>query len=300
MKHHLLWALVFFAYGSNPWVPYKPQMASLSSQDIQSNLSQDYQLLNAFGAIETHHGVSNEDFDKFFWKGVKESMNFYSLHRGSRSSVQNIIKEELFAHKDLKHVLKKPRLCKTNLKRAYDALHQFSGNWHGCWAGREVHHLWLPVILTDTLVQEELTLVGFQSCYTGDGLGWNYIVENKEETLVLGYVYHFDEDVISAENPHYAYCNTNQQLTWVSNDNVYYEFTCDNPNHPNEKQYVITGARYSVLEKELKPSAGFQAIYSSERKAIPVFQNLDLNPLKQAKKSFAAGLFGTVKKLLPF
>ncbi|MEL7271596.1 MAG: hypothetical protein AAGL34_18625 [Bacteroidota bacterium] len=300
MKNYLLWTLVFFAYASNHWESGKSQKTSLSHQDVQSNLSQDYQLLDGFGAIGAHHHISSEDFDKFFWKGVKESMNFYSLHRGSRSLVQNIVKEELFPHKDLKHDLKKPRLCKTNLQRAYDALHQFSGNWHGRWAGQTVNHLWLPVVLTDTLIEEKVRLVGFQSCYTGDGLGWNYIVENKEETLMLGYVYHFDEAVLTAENPHYAYCNTDLQLTWVSNDNIYYEFTCDDPYRPNEKQYVITGAKYSVSKKELKPSAGFQAVYSSKREATPVFQNLALNPLKKAKRSLASMLFGTIKKFLSF
>lgn len=300
MKHHLLLALAFFAYGSNSWVSGKPQGVTLSRQNVQSHLSQEYQLLNCFGAIETHHGVSDEDFKKFFWKGVSESMAFYNSHRHGRSLVQNIIKEDLFSHKDLKHNLKKPRSCKTNLERAHDALHQFSGNWHGRWAGQNVNHLWLPVVLTDTLVEEKTKLMGFQSCYTGDGLGWNYIVENKEETLMLGYVYHFDEAVLTAENPHYAYCNTDLQLTWVSNDNIYYEFTCDDPSRPNEKQYVITGAKYSVSKKELKPSAGFQAVYSSKREATPVFQNLALNPLKEAKRSLASMLFGTIKKFLSF
>ncbi|MEO1487592.1 MAG: hypothetical protein AAFU57_17785 [Bacteroidota bacterium] len=300
MKQYLLWGLVFLTYGSNPLETSKPSTRSILCIDTKSHLSKDYQLLNDFGAIEMQYQVSEEDFQTFFWKGVSASIDFYHTHQGNRRIVQNIIKQDLLQHSDLRHRLKKPRLCETNLEHASEALNQFSGNWYGQWAGDNVNHLWLPVTLTDTLVNNQLRLLGFQSCYTGDGLGWNYIVENNEETVVLGYVYHFEEGILTAENPHYAYCNTEHQLTWVSNDNIYYEFTHSDPSTPNEKQYVITGASYTESKKELKSLSGFQAVYSSKKKTTPVFQHLVLDPLKQAKNSFASTLVRKLKKMLSF
>lgn len=301
MKRYFILGLLFFIHSSNSGKSVNPNQIVTFPQKISPSLAKDYDVLNDFGTVAQRYGVSQKQFEHFFWKGISESLSFYNTNENDGILVQKIIKEDLATHQDLGYALKRPELCKTNLENANNALQQFSGNWHGVWAGLEVNHLWLPVIQTNTLLTPTLRLQGFQSCFTGDGLGWNYVVENQEQIVILGYVYHFDKDGnLKDENPHYAFCHTNHQLTWVSNDNIYYEFVSENAKNPQEKHYVITGARYAQTENQLTPLSGFQAVYSSQKKVTPLFRELNLNPLKHVEKSFSSALTKALKKLLPF
>jgi hypothetical protein len=158
------------------------------------------------------------------------------------------------------------------------SLDQFSGTWHGNWGKMLVHHLWLPVRRFVQSIAEGTTLISFQSCFTGDGFGWNYVLEQGNQIIILGFILHFDDNgTITSKNPHYAFLNNSNQLIWVSEDHIYYEFICDNSNCSDEKHYVISGAAYEKHTNRVKLTSGFQTVYLPRNEDLPPFKSIDLN-----------------------
>ncbi|MEL6195036.1 MAG: hypothetical protein AAFR66_23465 [Bacteroidota bacterium] len=255
---------------------------------IPLQLSQDYQQLSAFSTAMGSYRTTIGDFQHLFLEGALESYQFYANRtRLAPFSVNRLISRELMPHAGLGHSIEKPKTVIPNVDFAFQALNQFSGEWHGQWRDMKVHHLWLPVRQCKIELSRGVMLIGFQSCYTGDGFGWNYVVREGEKIIVLGFVYHFNErGMITSRNPHYAFLNPQKQLTWISNNHVYYEFVCDNIHCNHGKHYVITGGQYSPKVKKAKLLTGFQAVYSSDSLAKPSFQQLVMDEITRTKELF--------------
>ncbi|GMN11594.1 hypothetical protein MTsPCn9_25280 [Croceitalea sp. MTPC9] len=256
-------------------------------ENFNDILLSDYRNLSGFSEQMKAYGICKESFKELFWKGAEKSLDFYlSTEFLKESLVNSLVEKQLWMNSGLEHPINKPNTDKTNASRASKVLNTFSGKWHGKWKAMKVHHLWLPVRKSSKELNHGFTLIGFQSCFTGDGFGWNYIVKKKNSIIVLGFVYHFDSNgQISSKNPHYAFLNSNNQLTWVSDSHIYYEFICNDSNCSNRKHYIITGAQYLQQPMGLKLISGFQAVYLSEDYKLPTFKNLNI-----AKLNYIRGL----------
>ncbi len=256
--------------------------------EIPHQLSLDYQQLSDFSPAMRSYGTTVAGFHQLFQEGAMESYQFYA-NRTSLApfSVNRLINRELVPNTGLGHSIEKPQTVIPNVDFAFQALNQFSGEWHGKWQQMPVHHLWLPVRRCKIELSSEVLLIGFQSCYTGDGFGWNYVVQEGEKIIVLGFVYHFDKrGMITSRNPHYAFLNPQQQLTWISDDHVYYEFVCENIHCRHGKHYVITGGQYAPKADKTTLLNGFQAVYASDSLTNPSFQQLVMDELTHTKELF--------------
>ena len=145
----------------------------------------------------------------------------------------------------------------------------FSGEWHGKWRSEKVDHLWLPTHRLPVLGAFDhtaISVLAFQSVYTGDGIGWNYLVQHEEMQFIVGFVGHFnDEGVIYMKRPHIGISHPNGALIWKTKDHMYLEFVCRAHNcHKETEHYVITGISYDPRKRKLKPLEAFQAIYTRE------------------------------------
>jgi len=292
MKAHMYILIATLAYLSGLFTeieqPVKEEFNSKTKnlQGYSDLLTSDYKRLTRFSENLKEYGITEESFENLFWEGLSKSRNFYSSsdHMG-QSSVNHWIEKELLNHVDLYHPLEKPETLQTNSANAFSALHSFSGEWHGTWETMKVNHLWLSVQRTKNDLTDGFSIVGFQSCFTGDGFGWNYVVKEQNEIVILGFVYHFDDTGnITARNPHYAFVNTKHQLTWVSDNHIYYEFVCRDSKCGDKKHYVITGGQYEKRIQRTNLTSGFQAVYVSESLELPAFKHLYLNRVNRAKK----------------
>ncbi len=272
---------------------------SIPSENLDSFLTSDYQDLITCSKVVKEYGITQESFNQLFWEGVTKSYDFYlSPEYIDQKSLTNLIDRNLLASPKLVNPSDNPGITKTSASKAFESLNEFSGEWHGNWKDLRVHHRWLPARECKKTITESSSLIGFQSCFTGDGIGWNYVVEKRGETIVLGFVYHFNDDGnISARNPHYAFLNPDNQLTWVSGDHIYVEFVRNHSVYTNEKQYVITGAQYEKQRKEMKLISGFQAIYSSEDQRLPVFKQFQVNKARVMGKTLFRPLLTFIKGL---
>lgn len=224
----------------------------------------DYQRLSVFSGQMKAYGISEENFKKLFWKGALKAFDFYQTSNAiGQKDINHVLKQNLVNRYHLKHGLKIPSFNTSKSNKSSGVLHTFSGEWFGKWQSMSVEHLWLPIRKCNLKIDPEHEVIGFQTCFTGDGFGWNYLIQKGEDVIILGHVYHFNEKgTLDYENPHYAFLNDQSQLTWVSDNHVYYEFVCDDKKCANDKHYVITAIPYSN-NNTLKFDAPIQAIYTS-------------------------------------
>ncbi|WP_108803891.1 hypothetical protein [Aquimarina sp. Aq107] len=220
-----------------------------------------------------------EEFNQFFEEGLSKSLAFYkSLTYINNSDINNLIETNLYRNSGLNHHIAKPKVAKINLSIALNSLSQFSGQWYGNWREMQVHHLWLPVRKCVQKITDEVTLMGFQSCFTGDGFGWNYVLKEKNQVIILGFVFHYKDNTNTiSKNPHYAFLNNNNQLIWISEDHIYCEFVCNDSNCFQKRHYVISGAAYKEQTKQLNFTHGFQTIYLDNKEDLPAFKSINLN-----------------------
>ncbi|NER17296.1 hypothetical protein [Spongiivirga citrea] len=232
---------------------------------LSEQLAMDFQEIFEFSEKMKLYGVTQKKFEIFFQKGAMESFNFHqSSHYIKQSDVNRMIEKKLIHHQDIKHPLKKPSKSNSKSLKSSDVLNTFSGQWSGKWKSMNARHLWLPFKEVNFKINEVSKIIGFQTCFTGDGFGWNYLIRKGEEAIILGHVYHFNaKGTLDYENPHYAFLNDQSQLTWVSDNHVYYEFVCEDKKCSKSKHYVITAMPYSN-SNELKFGTPIQAIYISE------------------------------------
>ncbi len=237
----------------------------LEMSAIEHQLQEDHQKLCRFSNHMKRYEVGVSDFSTFFQKGVDASLLFYEASASSLPifDVPSFEKKILKAS-HLMHPLKKQSMPQGGLEDPFKALDDFSGKWFGKWKTMEVSHLWLPIRTCSLKLAKGYQLIGYQSCFTGDGFGWNYVVKKAENVVILGYVFHFDQNgQLAYENPHYGFLNGSEGLTWVSNDHLYYEFLCKKPACQLGKHYVITAVPYCTIQKpEFKNLT--QAVYTTQ------------------------------------
>ncbi len=269
------------------------------SQPLCDLLTSDFQALADFTESLNGFGITSQKFHELFWDGATQSLLFYQRsQRANRNVLKRMRHTDLWTHRDLGHPLQLPKADLTDTSRAFTALGHFSGEWHGIWQSNEVHHLWLPVRRYQEVLSDQYGLVGFQSCFTGDGFGWNYVVEGRDSVLILGFVYHFDDQgTITSENPHYAQLNTNNQLTWVSDSHIYHEFVCDDLVCAEKRHYVITGAVYKKQTEATAIRDGFQAIYLSTNQDLPVFSSLTIRSLSRFRSIITRKIASVLHRL---
>ena len=281
---------IFSFFGTNEMPFLNKYTTNLTQQDVISEfgnayknlddiLSLDYLDLVVFSKKMEAYSKTSEEFKMAFNEGIFKSLEFYKSSKIDQSEVNDLIEVNLSGNATFYHSIEKLRANKIDLPAAFSSLDQFSGEWHGNWEEMQVHHLWLPVRELTQSVTNDVTLMGFQSCFISDGFGWNYVVKQSERIIILGYVVHFDQDgTIRSKNPHYGFLNNNNQLTWITGDHIYHEFICNNPGCSNKKHYVISGAVYDdTLSGQLKFSKGFQTIYSSDDQDLSAFRRLNLD-----------------------
>ena len=229
---------------------------------IEHQLQKDYKKLCLFSEQMKRYDVRVSDFSTFFQKGLEMSLAFYeaSCSPPSITAIKNF-ERKICQDSLLNHQIKKQHLSK-EFQSPFKVLDRFSGKWFGTWKGMEVRHLWLPLQKCHASQAMGYELIGYQSCFTGDGFGWNYILRNDTDVLVLGYVYHFKKNGLSYGCPHFGFANESGGLTWVSNDHLYYELLCQNPSCHLGKHYVISAVPYASIQK---PSYAkrIQAVYKS-------------------------------------
>jgi len=235
-----------------------------------AELDKDYDELIIFSETNSEFDISKANFKELFLEGVVRSYNFfYSSDFIDSTKISLALESKILSHPQFSDRLLSPHIIESDSISVINSFDKFSGRWYGKWEARKMKHLWLPSRKTNLLLFGHLELVGFQSCFLGDGIGWNYLVKEKNRFIIFGFVCHFDKSgVICAKNPHYAFLNYNGQLTWVSDDHIYYEFI---RSEANIKHYIITGIRYRKRQKELEPISLFQAIYLSEDLDLPEF-----------------------------
>ncbi len=236
--------------------------ANVDGMQLQEQLSTDYDSLLEFSELRE---MSNTNFNALFWEGLEESIDFYLSPKRMRASVlSRSIDKRLLPHADFGYKLVRPEIINPNFSFAVNSLNSFAGNWTGYWEDMCVNHFWLSVRTSDFHFVKGCTLVGFQSCYVGDGIGWNYLVRRANHMIILGFVCHMNrEGKVLAQNPHYGYLTKNKQIIWVTNDHLYFEFISNSDTYHNPRQYVIAGSKYECTNKKPVLGVGFQTVYQS-------------------------------------
>ena len=279
---------------------------SNTGEAFRELVASDYQQLSYFSKHLALYEITEERFQELLWNGALKALLFYESQYDLNSITANrSIRSKLRDNSHLGHYLSPPQKNNSvTTPMAFSALERFSGTWYGQWKDQRVEHNWLPVRPCKKELGYDYTLIGFQSCFTGDGMGWNYVVQKKNTTVILGFVYHLDEHGdISFQNPHYALLNMGQQLTWVSNDHLYFEFVCHNPNCGSKKHYVITGGKYEILNEGLELVSGFQAVYVPEKNLPhPAFRKIplshDTNVMYSSISNYWKGLLNGSKRVM--
>ncbi len=248
-------------------VPFDAINSKSNNTDLSEQLTKDYQEIFEYSERIKRYGITQEKFESFFRKGVTESFNFHQTSYPIEQSYLNrMIKKKLMNQSGTKHPLKKPSKISSKSSKGLAVLNSFSGEWFGIWKSMSVQHLWLPFRKRYLKIDDSYEVIGFQTCFTGDGFGWNYLVQIKGERFILGYVYHFNENgKLISENPHYAFLNDQSQLSWVSDNYIYYEFVCDDTNCAREKHYVINAIPYTTPKERPKFGLAYQTVYMSRR-----------------------------------
>lgn len=237
----------------------------LDFSSIDNQLQQDYQLLFRFSNQMRSYVVGEARFNALFQQGIETSLLFYEAACSSQHRFQrHAFEKTVFNASSLNHPINKQRVQQREVRPPFKVLNGFSGKWFGKWKTMEVSHLWLPTRKCNFKVVLGYELIGFQSCFTGDGFGWNYLVRKGKNIVILGYVYHFDQKgELAYGNPHYGFPNNLGGLTWISNDHIYYEFLCKKKTCQLSTHYVITAVPYRTIQKPTFKELT-QAVYTNK------------------------------------
>lgn len=260
LKASIIWYCLWIFGSMGTAVSHK----KCSALEIQPLLQADLHQLSAFTKNMNDYGMTPLRFEALFWKGLNNSFQFQQVSGDlDAATVEQFVAERLASDSAGKHAMKKQNPVPIRLDNQVGVFQAFSGKWQGQWKRLRVNHLWLPYRNWKVSLQDGLELLGFQSCFTGDGFGWNYLVKFQNEVIPLGYVYHFDKGEITAENPHFAFSHEDGQLTWVSDTHIYYEFVCSHNSGQSHKHYVINAIPYRSQDSGLTYGKVFQAIYKT-------------------------------------
>ena len=255
---------------------------------LPSQLKIDYDQLSRFtDQVETYE-INLLKFSSLFREGLKKAIQFYnSPEQHPDVKLKKAIKPFYLQHPTV-HAVQRQRMAHTQLGAGIAALNRFAGNWYGLWKETKVAHLWLPVRQVYQSLTDDLQLLAFQSAFTGDGVGWNYLVRYKGEVLLLGFVCHYQIDgKLVAKTPHFAFLDEQGQITWITEDHIFFETVCHQNHGLPGKHYVITGEAYEHKTKKATLVHRFQAIYLATDQALPQFKYIAnrFEPTKFATKT---------------
>lgn len=258
------------------WMPFSEDLLMPEDSRIKTHylLSVDHNQLADFAENSLTYFPSDGKFEQLFWGGLEQSITFYQTFKKSKRSLTKTFRKLKQLHKfSHKHLIRKQNPIQTTIVDAFDALKLFNGPWHGRWQQMTVHHFWLPTRSVEVALENKAMLLGFQSCFTGDGFGWNFVVEINDQIVLLGFVYHFnDRGVLSIGNPHVGLIHQDLHLTWISDNHLYDEYVCSSPDCSLGQHYVISGMRYFHDRLLSRTQSSFQAIYLSQDAELPTFQ----------------------------
>jgi len=269
---------------------------------VDSLVITDLDELRRFESSDCLYGVNDKEFINDFYKGLKKAKDFYlQTNRISGRAAHAAIADRLVANRNLIQQLPFSPDERVDFRQASEVLNEFAGNWYGSWGEMQVHHLWLPVVNVESKVDNQFKLLGFQSCFIGDGYGWNFVAEVSGVVVILGFVYHVDNGAqVVSENPHLAAVGSKGQLTWISDTNIYYELVCEASSGEKSRSYVITGAHYEKKRGRLNLTSGFQAIYYSDQEQEPLYKDFDFDLLSKTKDSVIKVILSAWKKVVEY
>ncbi len=265
-----------------------PMMGCSAPSEVSLQLEADYEELASFSPKFKYYGIDALTFEKLFWKGLAQATNYFTEDVLQNPNAKRELASPFHLRFPMIHEVQRKRLSITQLTDGIAALERFTGPWYGLWEKMKVKHLWLPVRQSQHPLQGDFQLLAFQSAFTGDGMGWNFLVRHKGEVHMLGHVYHYDSegDLIN-QTPHYAYLDQAGQITWITEDHIFFETVCheDHDHGFAGKHYVITGESYDASTNEPHLTNRFQAIYLAKDQLLPQFQHFP-HRAGQAKLAF--------------
>lgn len=255
---------------------------------LPSQLKIDYDQLASFTNQMEAYEIAPTTFRLLFKEGLEKAIRFYdSPEHHPDIKVKKIIKPFHLQHPAV-HAVERQRVAHTQLEAGIAALNRFAGSWYGLWKQTKVEHLWLPVRQVRQSLANDFQLLAFQSAFTGDGIGWNYLVRHQGEVLLLGFVYHYaSSGALIAQTPHYAFLDEEGQITWITEDHIFFETVCHKDHGLPGKHYVITGEAYEKKPKKATLIHRFQAIYLATDQTLPQFKYIpdQFDPTKLATKA---------------
>ncbi len=220
----------------SPWLGYS------SPSEVSLQLQEDYEELASFTSKLKHYKLDPITFEKRFWQGLAQAIDYFRADVLQNPNTKRELARPFHLRFPMIHEVQRKSLSITQLADGIAALERFAGPWYGLWENMKVKHLWLPVRQSRHPLQGDFRLLAFQSAFTGDGIGWNFLVRHEGAVHMLGHVYHFDLDGhLSTQTPHYAYLDQVGQITWITADHIFFETVCHEDHGLAGKHYVITG-----------------------------------------------------------
>lgn len=292
---------VFFFIFSAEANSFYDKSASKNINEISQLVIDDYYQLIS-DSPKTHlFSIDADSFSKLFEGGLEQSLFMLqnTLADKNISRHPRKLKKALRLVKTFKHPISsksakfQKKIAMSSNKNHYSAFADFRGKWHGKWKDSNVNQLWLAPKYVEVQLEfenkKEIILKAFQTVFIGDGIGWNYTVEFKGKTFVLGFTYHFNKNQeIYLERPHLGFIQKDNAIVWLTKDHIYIEFICKNekcigmPLH-----YCISGVHFEAYDKKISFKETFQAIYTADKEIRPKFQMKSLN---QIPASFSGNL----------
>lgn len=272
-----------------------------SPTEISSQLQEDYEELASFSSMIKHYGIDAMTFEKRFWQGLAQATHYFTKDALQNPNASRELASPFHLQFPMLHEVQRKSLSITQLADGIAALERFTGPWYGLWEEMKVKHLWLPVRQSQHPLQDDFQLLAFQSAFIGDGIGWNFLVRHKGEVHMLGHVYHYDSaGHLTSQTPHYAYLDKAGQITWITQDHIFFETVCheDHDHGLSGKHYVITGESHKQSTDDPQLTNRFQAIYRAKDQLLPQFQYFPQR-MGQAKLAFKvlsalSGLFAAL------
>ena len=244
-----------------------------SPSEVSLQLQADYEELASFTAKIKHYQLDPTTFEKRFWQGLAQATEYFTEDVLQHPNGKRKLASPFHLRFPKIHEVQRKSLSITQLADGIAALERFAGPWYGLWEEMKVTHLWLPVRQRLHPLKGDFQLLAFQSAFTGDGIGWNFLIRHEGEVHMLGHVYHFDsKGKLSTQTPHYAYLDQAGQITWITPDHIFFETVCHEDHGLPGKHYVITGESYDQVTHTPHVTNRFQAIYLAKDHLLPQFQ----------------------------
>jgi len=257
---------------------------------INPYLRQDYTSLQRKVGSRPMDQLSKEQFISLFYKGIEKAHELFSeeyYSKNARKKYEKGVKKILHAHRSLleNHGIEIP-LINPNIQPSLKAwsmvgdsiFESFSGEWYGSWRAQDVNHYWLPTHNLSFLSMDgiEISVLAFQSVFTGDGIGWNYVIQKEDIKFLLGFVVHFNDlGRIYLERPHIGIPQENGAIIWKTKDHMYLEFVSSLHRYNKEEEcYIIVGISFYAHKKNLRLIEAFRAIYTRNPMLRPEWVSL--------------------------